>query len=196
MLDVDTTMAKISIESKKYPRVVNVLKESVGATTITKRILDLGVSFTVGELLVSAPTVEYLFTKAISEDEAVQFRVNTLGSAEVLEAPTPYFWYSIRSSKAKVRLEDGSKVTTLFDTGTEINVMIRKLMENANLAIKKGSKLKLVSHTDHNRPFLRLCEDVEVAIGGLKTRHPIFVVEAGDHDLVLSQPFLNSMKFS
>ncbi len=41
MLDADTTMAKKSIERKKYPRVVNVLKESVGATTIIKRILDL-----------------------------------------------------------------------------------------------------------------------------------------------------------
>ena len=48
----------------------------------------------------------------------------------------------------------------------------------------------------HSQPFLGLYEDVEVAIGGLKTRHPIFMVEAGDHDLVLGQLFLNSMKFS
>lgn len=58
---------------------VNVLKESVRATTITKRILDLGVSLTVGELLASAPAVEKQLSKAISEDEAVQFRVNTVG---------------------------------------------------------------------------------------------------------------------
>lgn len=48
----------------------------------------------------------------------------------------------------------------------------------------------------HSCPFLDLCEDVEVAIGGLKTRHPIFVIEAGDYDFVLSQPFLKSVKFS
>lgn len=35
-----------------------------------------------------------------------------------------------------------------------------------------------------------------MAVGGLKTRHPIFVVEHGDHDLVLGQPFLNAVKFS
>ncbi len=74
----------------------------MGATTITKRILNLRVSLIVGELLASALAVEKQLTKAISEDEAVQFRVNTLGSAEVLEAPTPDSWYSIRSPKAKV----------------------------------------------------------------------------------------------
>lgn len=38
---------------------------------ITKRILDLGVSLTVGELLASAPAVEKQLTKAITTDEAI-----------------------------------------------------------------------------------------------------------------------------
>ena len=46
-----------------------VLKEPVGATKITKRILGLGVSLTVGELLASAPGVEKQLTKALFEDE-------------------------------------------------------------------------------------------------------------------------------
>ncbi len=81
MLDADTATVKKSGERKKHPQVVNVLKESVGATTITKRILDLGVNVTVGELLTSALTVEKQLTKVISEDEAVQFYVNSLSSA-------------------------------------------------------------------------------------------------------------------
>ena len=68
-------------------------------------------------------------------------------------------------------------------------------MEYANLAIKRRPKLELISHTSHSRPFFDLCEDIQVAIGGLKTRHPIFVVEIGDHDLVIGQHFLNSVKF-
>lgn len=163
---------------------------------ITKRILDLGVNLTVSELLASAPAVEKQLTKAITEDEAVQFRVNALGSVEVCETKKPSSWYSMGSPKAKVRLEDGSKITALLDTGAEINVMTREIMEDTGLAMRQGPKLELVSHTGHSRPFLGLCEDVEVAIGGLKTRHPIFVVEHGDHDLVLGQPFLNMVKFS
>ena len=189
-------VGKKTVERKKHPRVVGVLKESVGATMITKRILDLGVNLTVGELLASAPAVEKQLTKAITEDEAVQFRVNTLGSSEASETKKPFLWYSMGSPKAKVRLEDGSKITALLDTGAEINVMTREIMEDAGLAMRQGPRLELVSHTGHSRPFLGLCEDVEVTIGGLKTRHPIFVVEAGDHDLVLGQPFLNTVKFS
>lgn len=58
MPDVEGSAAKKSIERKKHPRVANVLKESVGATTITMRILDLGVNLTVGELRALALAVE------------------------------------------------------------------------------------------------------------------------------------------
>lgn len=101
MPDAEATELKRPVERKKHPRVVNILKESVGATTITKRILDLGVNLTVDELLASAPAVEKQLTKAISEDEAVQFRVNTLESNAV-EARKSHSWYSMGSQKAKV----------------------------------------------------------------------------------------------
>ncbi len=61
---------------------------------------------TIGELLASAPAVEKQFTKAIFEDEAVQFRINTLESNAV-EAKKSHSWYSMGSPKAKVGLEDG-----------------------------------------------------------------------------------------
>lgn len=91
-------MPRNNVERKKNPRVVNVLKESGGTTTIIKRILDLGVNFTIGELFASATAVEKQLTKAISEDEAVQFRVNALSSTEALEAANPYstLWDHLR----------------------------------------------------------------------------------------------------
>lgn len=196
MPDAEAITTKKTVETKRHPHVVNVLKESVGTTTITKHILDLDVNLTIGKLLTSAPAVEKQLTKAISEDKAVQFRVNTLESSKAVETKKPRSWYSIGSPKAKVRLEDGSKVTTLLDTGAEINVMTREVMEDKGLAIQRGPKLELVFHTSHSRLFLGLCKDVEVVIGRLKTKHPIFVVKTRDHDLVLGQPFLNSVKFS
>lgn len=86
-------MIKKNAERKRHPRVVGVLKESVGATMITKRILVLGVNLTVGELLASAPAVEKQLTKAITEDDAVQFRVNTLGSTKAFEIKKTFLWY-------------------------------------------------------------------------------------------------------
>ncbi len=159
MPDAEASEPKRIVERKKYPRVVNVLKESVGATIITKRILDLGVNLTVEELLASAPAVEKQLTKAITEDKAVQFRFNTLESSSI-DARNSHSWYSIGSSKAKVRLEDGSKVTALLDTGAKINVITREVMGDAGLAMRRGPKLELVTHTGHSRPFLGLCQDV------------------------------------
>lgn len=75
--DVEASEPRRMVERKKYLEVVNMLKESVGATTITKRILDLGVNLTVGELLASAPAFKKQLTKTITKDEAIQFRVNT-----------------------------------------------------------------------------------------------------------------------
>jgi len=60
-------------------------------------------------------------------------------------------------------------VAALLDTGAAINVMTREVIEDAGLAMRRGPKLELVSHTGHSRSFLGLCEDFEVAIGGLKT---------------------------
>ena len=188
-------ISKKGIGHKKYPGVVGVLKEFVGATMITKRILDLGVNLIVGELLLLAPAVEKQLTKAITEDEAIQFRVNSLDVDSRQETTAAHSWYSMGSPKTKVCLEDGSKVLALLDTGAEINVMTKEIMEDAGLAMRRGPRLELVSHTGHSQPFLDLCEDVEVAVGGLKTRHPIFVVETGDHDLILGQPFFNTVKF-
>ena len=77
------------------------------------------------------------------------------------------------SLKAKVRLENGFKATALLDISAEINVIIRELMEEANLAMKKRLKLELVPYTSHNRLYRGICENVEVDIRELKTRHPI-----------------------
>lgn len=54
------------------------------------------------------------------------------------------------SPKAKVRLEDSPKVLALLDTGAEINVMTKEVMEDAGLAMRQGLRLELVSHTGHS----------------------------------------------
>ena len=149
----------------------------------------------VGELLASAPAVEKQLTKAIFEDEAVQFQVNNLESNAV-DAKKPHSGYSIGSPKAKMRLEDGSKITASLDTGADIKIITREVIEDVGLTIWRGLKLEMICHTSHSALFLGSSEVVEVAIGVLKTRLPIFVVENGDHDLVLVQPFLNLVKFS
>lgn len=66
----------------------------------------------------------------------------------------------------------------LLNTYAEIYIMTRDLIEDGNLAMRQGPKLELISYMGHSQIFLGLWKDVEVAIGGLKTRHLIFVIEA------------------
>lgn len=88
-------------------------------------IIDLGISFIVGKLLASIPAVEKQLIKTIFEDKVIQFCINTLGLAEVLKALIPYLWYSMKSPKIKVCLEDGSKIIVLRNIGVEISVITK-----------------------------------------------------------------------
>lgn len=71
MLNIKRSQVKKNIERKKYFYIVNVLKKFVGATTISKHILDLEVNVTVGKLLTSAPAIKKQLIKAFFEDEGV-----------------------------------------------------------------------------------------------------------------------------
>lgn len=66
-------------------------------------------------------------------------------------------------------------------------------MEDTSLAMQHNPKLELKSHASHNHHFLNLCEDIEIVKRGFKIRQPIFVFQHRDHDLILGQPFLNSV---
>lgn len=97
------------------------------------------------------------------------------------------------SSKTRINIENRSKVIAFLDTSVEINVMNKEVIEDISLAVRQGPKLELISHTVHSYPFHSLCKDVEVVIEGLKMRHPIFIVQYGNHNLVFDAPFLNSV---
>lgn len=58
MPDAESTLIKKTVENKKHPQVVNVLKECMGTTTITNRILDSDVNLTFGKLPASAPAID------------------------------------------------------------------------------------------------------------------------------------------
>lgn len=78
MSDAKVDEAPKRVERRKHLWIVNILKKSVYATTITKHILNLGIKLTVDKLLTSAPGVKKQLIKAIPENKAVQFQFNTL----------------------------------------------------------------------------------------------------------------------
>lgn len=107
-----------------------------------------------------------------------------------------HLYYSINSLKVKIRLKNSVKITTLLDTDIKINFITGKVIENAGLAILHSLKLELMSYTSYSYSFFGLYENIEIVIKELKIRHPIFVFKQEDHNQVLDQLFLNSVKFS
>lgn len=87
-------------------------------------------------------------------------------------------------------------MTYFLGTGLEKIVTIKDLIEDANLIIERDPKLDLVPHIGDRYPVIGVCQEFETGMMELKARHPIFGVKADDYDLILSQSFLNSIKFS
>jgi hypothetical protein len=55
------------------------------------------------------------------------------------------------------------------------------------------SRFRLTFHIDHDMNFDKMCDDVELNIEELKTRHHIFVIVHANHQLVLDQFFLTDL---
>jgi hypothetical protein len=77
-----------------------------------------------------------------------------------------------------------------MNSKTKINVMIKRLMNKTKIIMRFESRLCLISHIEHDMNFDEICDDVELNIEELKTRHHIFVIVHVDHQLVLDQFFL------
>lgn len=78
MSDVEASKLRKTVKKKKHPQVMTGFKESVGATTITKRVLDLKISLTVARCIASALAIDKDLNKIITGGEAVQFWFNNL----------------------------------------------------------------------------------------------------------------------
>jgi hypothetical protein len=72
----------------------------------------------------------------------------------------------------------------------KINVMIKKLMNKTKIIMRFESRFRLIFHIDHDMNFDEMCDDVELNIERLKTRHHIFVIVHANHQLVFDQFFL------
>lgn len=102
-------------------------------------------------LLYLALAIKYYFIKPIFKDEIIHFWVNSLKNA--IKAKKFYFWYFINALKAKIRLENSLKIIILLDTGVKINVIIRKVIKDIDLAMQHSLKIELISYISYSRFF-------------------------------------------
>ena len=111
------------------------------------------VALSIGKVIALFSNLQKLFTQAIASDKVIRFLVNLLelnpSVADSLPSE-PDNWYSMGCPRTLITMDGGIKLTGLPDCRTEVNVMTRKVMTAAGLAMQKGSRLELVTHTGHH----------------------------------------------
>ena len=78
---------------------------------------------------------------------------------------------------------------TLINTGSMINIMQEDITRELRLDLTYGSNLTMVIQSREAVPCTVCAEDVPVSIGDITTHTPIFIVQGGDQDFILSHPF-------
>ncbi len=81
-------------------------------------------------------------------------------------------------------------MSKLMNSDVEINVMTKRLMNKVDIIMRSDLRLRLIFHIEHDMNFDDVCNDVQLNIKEMKTRHHVFVVVHVDHQLVLRQSFL------
>jgi hypothetical protein len=82
-------------------------------------------------------------------------------------------------------IEKAMKMSKLMNSSVEINVMTKRLMNKIDIIMRSDFRLRLIFHIEHDINFDDVCDDVELNIKKMKTRHHVFVVAHVDHQLVL-----------
>ena len=70
-----------------------------------------------------------------------------------------------------------------------INVMQEDIIRELRLNLTYGPNLTMVVQSGEAVPCTVCAEDVPVSIGDITTHTPIFIVQGGDQDFILSCPF-------
>ncbi len=82
-------------------------------------------------------------------------------------------------------IEKTMRVLKLMNSDVEINVMTRRLMNKIDITMRSDLRLRLIFHIEHDMNFDDVCDDVELNIKKMKTRHHVFVVVHVNHQFVL-----------
>ncbi len=103
-------------------------------------------------------------------------KVSSLG----VEEYTVELVYAAPTLKLKVKVNDKKLTYTLLDTSTKVNIIISKLAREARLIVHPYLHITLIAYRGEYWWFDRVCEDIEISIGGVHSINLIFVVSKVD----------------
>jgi hypothetical protein len=180
-----STRKRISNKS----RIIDIWRNEINEKKFLIKLKSVQIIFFLIEIIVFALFTQKIFFKTFFEEDVIKFHVNSIRFRSITQRREKK-WYVCEFFKAKIIIENAVKIIELMNSKTKINVMIRKLMNKTKIIMRFESQFRLIFHIDHDMNFDEVCDDVELNIEKLKTRHHIFVIIHANHQLIFDQFFL------
>ncbi|ORY88890.1 hypothetical protein BCR35DRAFT_256371, partial [Leucosporidium creatinivorum] len=88
----------------------------------------------------------------------------------------------------------GEEVKGLVDSGSMITVMGSDLRQRLGLTLSQSSGHNLSGINGDSVKLAGICKNVPISVGGVVTRHHIFISPHARTGLILGVPFLRALK--
>jgi hypothetical protein len=148
------------------------------------KLKTVQIIFSLIEVIVFISLIQKIFSKIFSENDVIKFHVNSIKSRSITKKKEKQ-WYVWKFLKTKIIIQNAIKIIELMNSETKINVIIKRLINKTKIIIRFESRFRLLFNIDHDMNFDEMCDDVELNIKDLKTRHHIFVIVHANHQLIL-----------
>jgi hypothetical protein len=104
--------------------------------------------------------------------------------------------YAMGTGKLNIKINDTENIAGMIDTGSELNLISRRLQERLNLPMDPAGSYWGVKGVNGGPETLHgCCRRVPIDIGGLRFDHIFFVKNGNighDYDLLMGQPWLRA----
>jgi hypothetical protein len=165
-------------------RIIDIWRNEMNEKKFLIKLKNAQIIFFLIEIIVFVSLAQKIFFKILFDENVIKFHVNSIRSRSITQKREEQ-WYVCEFSKTKIIIESVVKTTKLMNSETKINMMIKRLMNKTKIIMRFESRFRLIFHIDHDMNFDEICDDVELNIEKLKTRHHIFVIVHANHQLVL-----------
>ncbi len=173
-------------------RIIDIWKNEINEKEFLTKLKNVQIIFFLIEIIVFVSFVQKFFFKILFDENVIKFHVNFIRSRSITQKKEKQ-WYVCEFFKTKIIIEDVVKIIELMNSKAKINVMIKRLMNKTKIIMRFESRFRLIFHIEHDMNFDEICDDVELNIEELKTRHHIFVIAHANHQLVFDQLFLTDL---
>lgn len=200
--EVDQMGLQSQPESVKRSRLKSKALEEVNAEDIANRLLDSDFTVSLRDILSVSPKLlkvvmdqirqrrvaEVNFAHLEEEYECLVNSIEAISDPDGLNEEYLRKLYSSATPSTRARIGDET-LECWLDEGAEISVMPLRTVQRLNLPIDTHCRMNMVTANSSSNALVGVCHDVEVEIGGVKARTPIFVQAKANFELLLGRPY-------